>query len=73
MRTLQTGNPMELELVYAFTGTPTTVKNYEKLLHQHFTNGDRHIRGEWFLVHSHELEDELVNSGLFTFMKRENR
>lgn len=67
LRTLQTANPHELELVYLFSGAPGVIKSYEKIVHKSLKSMDRHIHGEWFFIHPGELEDVLEATGVLVF------
>lgn len=54
LATLQTGNPFELELIecYGFENAEIV----ERAIHQAFKK--QRIRGEWFELNSHQVEDE---------------
>ena len=67
LRTLQTANPHDLELVYFFNGPPRTIKGYERIIHKKLKAMGRHIRGEWFFIHPNELEDVLTSTGVLVF------
>ena len=66
LRNLQTANPQDLRLEYAFTGSPVLVRNWETRIHRQLTADGRHIRGEWFWIMPPELEDVLIGLGLTT-------
>jgi hypothetical protein len=50
MKSLQTGNPMELELLYVI-GPFRDAMKWEKRIHSVLTADGLHVRGEWFIVH----------------------
>ena len=63
LRTLQTGNPDELEIVASVGpfSKPGEARKWEKWLHRALE--DRHIRDEWFWIRPDEVEDILGEMG----------
>lgn len=53
LKTLQTSNPEELILHYAFPVNPKTVEKFEA--HIHKEQNHKRIRGEWFTMDKKEV------------------
>lgn len=57
LKTLQTGNPDRLEIVYSFAVPADRVRKLERHLHKDI--GYKRIQGEWFDMTAKEVTDYL--------------
>ena len=56
LKTLQTGNPNNLSLLYTVRCTDVSAFKAETVIHQHLTS--HQIKGEWFLI---PTDDQVVS------------